>query len=201
MIHPETELRFISPATGHGVVARSLLPKGTITWVHDPFDRVISVTDHANQPGLLAQALDHFCYRRCDGSYLLCWDHARYMNHSFTPNCLLTPYGVEIAVRDIHPGEELTNDYGLFNIREPFTPQEGSEGRPQVLPDDLARHAREWDTQIGAALENFPSLPQALAPILPDGVAESLKQVALGFARLRSTLELFHRPGTLGATG
>jgi len=198
MIHPDTELRFISPVTGHGVVARHFLPRGTITWVRDPFDQVINARSHAALPGPLAAALDHFCYRRCDGSYLLCWDHARYMNHSFTPNCLLTPYEVEIAVCDIHPGEELTNDYGLFNLREPFTPHERHEDRSLVLPDDLPRHAREWDTRITAALKDFPSLPQALAPLFPDGVAESLQEVALGLAALRSTLELFHRPDIPG---
>ncbi len=200
MTHPDTEVRLISPVIGHGVVARRFLPRGTITWARDPFDQVINANTHAALPEPLAAALDHFCYRRCDGSYLLCWDHARYMNHSFTPNCLLTPYEVEIAVCDIHPGEELTNDYGLFNLREPFTPDAGHEGRRQVLPDDLARHSREWDARITAALKEFPSLPQALAPLVPKGVAESLQEVALGFAALRSTLELFHHPDTPGSS-
>jgi uncharacterized protein len=39
MIHPNTELRFISPEVGYGVVAREFIPKGTITWVLDELDR------------------------------------------------------------------------------------------------------------------------------------------------------------------
>ena len=32
MIHPDTELRFISPEIGFGVFATKLIPQGTITW-------------------------------------------------------------------------------------------------------------------------------------------------------------------------
>jgi hypothetical protein len=42
MIHPNTELKFISPQKGYGVIATSLIPKGTITWVLDPLDQVFS---------------------------------------------------------------------------------------------------------------------------------------------------------------
>ena len=31
MIHPDTELRFINNVVGYGVVAKKLIPKGTIT--------------------------------------------------------------------------------------------------------------------------------------------------------------------------
>jgi len=35
MIHPDTEVRFINDEIGYGVVAKKLIPKGTITWVQD----------------------------------------------------------------------------------------------------------------------------------------------------------------------
>lgn len=38
MIHPNTELKFISNQVGYGVVATSFIPAGTITWVLDKLD-------------------------------------------------------------------------------------------------------------------------------------------------------------------
>lgn len=35
MIHPDTEVRFINPEKGYGLVATKFIPKGTITWVQD----------------------------------------------------------------------------------------------------------------------------------------------------------------------
>jgi len=42
MMHPHTKVQFISDEVGHGVVATAFIPKGTITWVQDPLDRVFS---------------------------------------------------------------------------------------------------------------------------------------------------------------
>ena len=39
MIHPDTELQYINNEIGYGVVAKKLIPKGTITWVLDKLDR------------------------------------------------------------------------------------------------------------------------------------------------------------------
>lgn len=48
----------------------------------------------------------------------MCWDWGRYMNHSCAPNTLgLGPYA-DVAVRDIHPGEQLTCEYGMLNLTE-----------------------------------------------------------------------------------
>ena len=40
MIHPDTEIQFISEEIGYGVVAKKLIPRGTITWVLDALDRI-----------------------------------------------------------------------------------------------------------------------------------------------------------------
>ena len=40
MIHPSTELKYVSPEIGIGVVATEFIPKGTITWALDPLDQV-----------------------------------------------------------------------------------------------------------------------------------------------------------------
>jgi hypothetical protein len=45
MIHPHTELRFISEAMGYGVFATRSIPKGTITWARDDFDQTFTAAD------------------------------------------------------------------------------------------------------------------------------------------------------------
>ena len=54
------------------------------------------------------------------GNTILCWDHARFMNHSCEPNCEAETVegttGTRVyinALRDIAEGEELTYNYGL----------------------------------------------------------------------------------------
>ena len=49
---------------------------------------------------------------------ILCFDDARFVNHSDTPNVATNyaqdPYGLDVALRDIAAGEELTMDYAGF---------------------------------------------------------------------------------------
>jgi hypothetical protein len=186
MIHPDTELRFISEAIGHGVVATRPIPRGTITWVQDRLDRTYPVEELASFPVLLREVLDKYCYRNRQGHYVFCWDHARFMNHSFDSNCLLTPYGLEIAVRDIAAGEELTNDYGCFNIIEPFRPCEEEGGREIVEPDDLSRCHDVWDGKIRRAVEDFPGVAQPLGSLVSSAVWQELEAAATGRGPLAS---------------
>jgi hypothetical protein len=39
MVHPHTELRFVSPQIGWGVFATRLIPRGTIVWALDSLDQ------------------------------------------------------------------------------------------------------------------------------------------------------------------
>ena len=65
--------------------------------------------------------IDHFGYfdPHLDGRMVLCFDNARFMNHSATPNVgpdyALDAHGPDFALVDIAAGDELTVDYGLFD--------------------------------------------------------------------------------------
>ncbi len=120
MIIPCTKVVFINDSKGNGVVATEKIPQGTVTWVFDDLDREIPM-DRLEQMSLPCQeAILTYSYRNNKGHLIFCWDNERFINHSFFPNCCLTPYKFEIAIRDIEPGEELTNDYGVFNIIAPL---------------------------------------------------------------------------------
>ena len=116
MIHPHTELKYISPEMGHGVVATQFIPAGTITWTQDQLDRVFTLEEFNHLDKLYQNIFDVYSFKNNKGNLVLCWDNGRYVNHSFNSNCLSTAYDFEIAIRDIKAGEQLTDDYGYLNI-------------------------------------------------------------------------------------
>jgi hypothetical protein len=163
MIHPHTELRFINDRIGFGVVATALIPRGTITWVRDPLDRVMSADEVDSLGDIFRPQLDKFTFTDGTGQHVLCWDIAKYVNHSCDAPCLAPGFDFEIAVRDIAPGEELCDDYGALNLGEPFECAcDSNQCRRVILPDDHIRLADWWDEQLRAA---FPSVGLVEQPL------------------------------------
>ncbi len=193
MIHPDTELRFISPVIGYGVVATKFIPKGTITWALDKLDRLFTPEQVRDLDPIYQRVLEKYTYRNQEGKHILCWDNARFVNHSFNSNCVTTAYEFEIAVRDIHPGEELTDDYGYLNIEEPFEvlPESGSD-RTVVYPDDLLRMYKEWDDKLLSAIPLLLSVPQPLFTILPDATLQKATRIAKEEELLDSILHCYY---------
>jgi hypothetical protein len=193
VIHPDTELRFISPEKGYGVVATKPIPKGTITWVLDDLDQHFTGEEIARMAPHYQEILYKYCYRDPRGLFVLCWDNARCVNHSFRSNCISTAYNFEIAVRDIAAGEELTDDYGYLNLWEPFhaAPEEGSE-RTTVYPDDLLHYHGEWDAQLKAAFPNLAHVSQPLQHFLDEETRRVAHAIATGVQEMESTLHCYY---------
>ena len=180
MIHPDTELRFVHPEIGFGVVATRLIPKGTITWVEDELDQVLTPSRVDSLGALYEQMLRKYCFANGRGDYVLCWDLARYVNHSCDPSCLITAYNFEIAVRDILPGEELTDDYATLNIKGSFECQCGvRQCRRTVLAQDIYTLAERWDSLVRGAFGLIGSLPQPLWALVAE---KTLVQAAVSGA-------------------
>jgi hypothetical protein len=198
MMHPHTKVQFISDEVGHGVVATAFIPKGTITWVQDPLDRVFSPAEVRSLPEASQQQLEYFAFRNARGSMVLCWDHARYVNHSFRSNCLSTVYDFEVAVRDIEPGEQLTDDYGYLNLNAPWKPMDEGTRRKWVRPDDMVRYARVWDRQLQSALRRTARLPQPLGEWVAPMVWSEL---STDQGRRRSIAELHRNEETRETRG
>lgn len=196
MIHPDTELRFINEHIGYGVVALKRIPQGTITWALDKLDRIFTPQDVRGMDQLYQKVLDKYTYRNARGNYVLCWDNARFVNHSSRANCLTTAYEFEIAIRDIEAGEELTDDYGYLNLEEPFhvIPEPGVN-RTVVYPDDLLRFYPEWDEKL---LKSFPKILQVNQPLfqlLDTSLQTKVKDIAQGKAKMDSILNCYYRNG------
>ena len=164
---------------GFGVFATRFIPKGTIVWALDPFDQIL-------QPSILDEIdpyrkamIQKYAYRNEKGQYVLCWDLGRYINHSFHANCMGTAYNCEVAIRDIYPGEELTDDYGTLNIAEPFECfKEDGTDRQIVYPDDLLKYHKQWDQQVIEALTYFNQVEQPLLHLIAPDALKKLKKAA-----------------------
>ncbi len=188
MIHPKTELRYINEIIGHGVVATEFIPAGTITWVLDKLDREFNRAQFEAMSPMYQTILDTYCYRNNKGNFILCWDHGRYVNHSFKSNCLTTAYDFEIAIRDIHVGEQLTDDYGYLNILEPFEGVDEGTERKIVYPDDLLNYHQVWDKQIENVFKHITSHKQPLKNLIEENLWKKVERIIAGNEKLDSIL-------------
>ena len=194
MIHPHTELRFIDPEMGYGVFATQFIPKGTITWMLDDLDREFTPEEVKGHPKIYRDIFEKYCYRNNKGNYILCWDHGRYVNHSFRSNCLTTAYGFEIATRDIHPGDELTDDYGYLNVDEPFAARSEGTDRMVVYPDDTLRMYPAWDALVAEAFPRVLEVEQPLRTLVPEATWHTVNRVATGMEKPLSILNCYYDP-------
>lgn len=170
MIHPGSELRFISPVVGYGVFATERIPRGTFLWVLDAFDRILSPADVAALHPLLRTVVDKYAYQAADGNFVFCWDFGRYMNHSCAPTSRGVGDAFEVAVRDIEPGEELTCEYGTLNLIKPMKCYCGASScRGEIRRDDAARYFERWDEEAASAFAVSHTVPQPLLPYAKTG--------------------------------
>lgn len=192
MIHPKTELKFINSEVGYGVVATEFIPAGTITWVLDKLDREFSPSEVQSLEPLYQNILDTYTYRNNKGNFVLCWDNGRYVNHSFNSNCLTTAYDFEVAIRDIAPGEQLTDDYGYLNIPHPFKGMDEGTRRKVVYPDDLLKYYKTWDKKLLKVFPSIPKIEQPLRTLITDQLWHEVKIVAEGRKEMESILKNYY---------
>ena len=186
MIHPSTEVKYISHEKGYGLFATRFIPKGTVTWVRDQLDREISPDGLQQYDSMVQEAIINYSYRNSRGNFIFCWDNTRYMNHDCNPNTCITPYELEIAVRDILEGEEITNHYGMLNIIEPFTlPNAGGK---VIYPDDLLTHGQEWDKLLRQAFPFLIRVVQPLRPLIPESRWAMLEKISMGEQEMQSVV-------------
>lgn len=95
---------------GIGLFASENIKEGQLVGQLNQFDLRIHIGD------IKENELDFFrFYCSLEGEYYQTYfDNMRFMNHSSDHNCIDTPDGKTIAIRDISIGEELTCDYSLI---------------------------------------------------------------------------------------
>ncbi|MCS6812223.1 MAG: SET domain-containing protein [Cyanobacteria bacterium] len=191
MIHPDTTLTYMNDAIGYGVVATRFIPRGTIVWVLDELDRKFDADYVKSLDPVMRSTIIKYSYRDYQGNYILCWDIARYVNHSFDSSMIGTAYNFEVAARDIYPGEELTDDYGYFNLEEPFDclPEAG-DARTQVMPDDIWHYYAEWDWKAAQAIKQSLHVAQPLWHLMTPSLREKVVAIATGQEPMDSILSI-----------
>jgi hypothetical protein len=194
MIHPDTELRFIDDAMGYGVFATKLIPKGTITYVKDSLEIEISPENFFNHSPVMQDVIDKYSYKDEKGYRIISWDTAKYVNHCCHCNTISTGYGFEFALRDIQPGEQITDEYGLFNIEKDMEIFCGRDGCRKVLRNsDFDIYSESWDEKIKQSLPALFEVEQPLFHLLEAEMVAELESFRKNPIEYRSVQRLKYK--------
>lgn len=177
MMHPHCEVRTVNDQVGAGVFATAFIPAGTVAYVEDPLDIVIPPDSPLLENPVLRPTIDKYAVLEPGQRRVIGWDAAKYVNHCCQGNIISTGYGFEIALRDIQPGEEIRDEYGLFNLgwtMELNCPHKDA-CRGFLRPDDFEKFAADWDAQIQAVLRRVMDVPQPLWPLLDAETTAALR--------------------------
>jgi len=112
MLHPDIVLKR-SPIQGKGLFAAKDIPKGTVVMV-SPVVQEYTRQEYKTFSFRYRAILKKYASGDSSGNLIYHTDNVKYWNHSCNPN---TTYvgDVEIAIKNIRAGEELTYDYGLIH--------------------------------------------------------------------------------------
>lgn len=102
----------MSKIHGFGLIAHEFIPKGTVTWKLIPgFDVILSDEELATlKPPVQNQVRYYGFFHPGLKRHILCADDDRFTNHSDDANQKFCGDHA-VAIRDISPGEELTDNY------------------------------------------------------------------------------------------
>lgn len=195
MIHPDTELRHINHTKGRGIFATRPIMKGTITYVKDALEIEIRPGDPRLEDADYRQVIETYAFVDPEGIRVLSWDNAKYVNHCCQCNTMSTGYGFEIAIRDIEVGEEITDEYGMFNSEHcmelecPKTPC-----RKRVSGSDIDHYYMEWDHLVQDALQCIHRVEQPLLRFLKPDVLVAVNAYLIDGRNYQSVHALKYPP-------
>lgn len=177
MIHPDTQVTYVNDQIGHAVFATKFIPAGTIVYVQDEFDIVINPDSPLMTNPLYRQQIDKYAVvEPPNGQRIMSWDGAKYVNHCCHGNTISTGYGFEIALRDIQIGEEIRDDYALFNLEWdiPLTCEQ-SNCRGHIKAGNMEALTEQWDAQIKGVLQRITAVSQPLWSLLDNETETALQ--------------------------
>ena len=196
MIHPHTRLQYISPTIGYGVFATADIPEGTVVYVKDSLELVISPEDYRQHTAEMREVVDKYSYIDEGGDRIISWDFAKYVNHCCNCNTISTGYGFEMAIRDIQAGEQITDEYGIFNLDTEMQLECASPGcRKRIGPGDFDLYYEEWDAKIRRSIPRLFAVEQPLLPFLSPETREELAVLSTDSESYKSVYALKCRGG------
>jgi hypothetical protein len=163
MIHPHTTIQHVSDTVGYGVFATQDIPEGTIVYVKDSMELEISPMEFLTHQKEIQEVIEKYSYMDQRGYRIVSWDFAKYVNHCCNYNTISTGYGFEIAIRDIKAGEQITDEYGIFNLEYEIDLTCAYDNCRQVLkPKDFDSYYQKWDEVIKKSLTKMNDVTQPL---------------------------------------
>lgn len=194
MIHPSTELRHISDTIGYGVFATKFIPEGTLVYVKDCLEISVSQSEYQMHIPEMQAIIEKYSYIDENGDRILSWDIGKFVNHNCNFNTISTGYGFEIAVRDIFPGEEITDEYGIFNLEsEMYCCCGNSNCRGILKSSDFEQHHERWDKMIKKSLSNLFAIEQPLMPFVDQETVHELKEYLKNPLKYKSVYNLRYK--------
>lgn len=199
MIHPNTELKFVNDLVGYGVFATKNIPEGTIVYIKDSLEISVSPTEYLLHNKEMREVINKYSYIDENGHRIISWDFAKYVNHCCNCNTISTGYGFEIAIRDIAAGEQITDEYGIFNIEEEMNLVCNEDCcRKKLTPSDFDLHYQSWDEKIKVSLKKVFDIEQPLIPFIPDETKSELKNYVKDQKEYKSVYSLkYHKQAKL----
>jgi hypothetical protein len=202
MMHPDTELNLISEDIGYGIFASRLIPKGTIIWALDAMDFVLSPETIAELMPLQADYIEKYAYIDNKGRYILCWDIGKYCNHSCQPTTVPLGSICDLSLRDIHPGEEITCDYGTLNIRKDLLCRcKREDCRKIIRSSDLRGLAEDIDREVRGLIPLISAATQPLLKFMVPQDRSRIESIIFGRAPIPSCLENEYRDRNMSNGG
>jgi uncharacterized damage-inducible protein DinB len=172
----------IAPSSIHGlgIFAVEFIAQGTDVWRFTPgFDLDINTAVLDSLAPFTRERMLHFGYLdRNLGRFIVCCDDARFMNHSKLPNLAADyerdPHGIDYAVRDILPGEEITTDYDTFEEKLPGMP-ELTEIGPSIMLMPMTGVYRKGG--VGAMMDEYERAAAELKNVLSSVSDEQFNRI------------------------
>ena len=194
MIHPSTELRHINDTIGYGVFATAFIPEGTIVYVKDSLELTVTESEYNQHMPEMQEIIEKYSYIDKNGNRILSWDFGKYVNHCCNCNTMSTGYGFEVAIRDIHPGEEITDEYGIFNLEsEMFLSCKHGICRGVVHPSDFDKYYPKWDKIIKKSLTRVMEVTQPLMVFVDKDTQKQLHNFLKDSSQYKSVYNLRYK--------
>lgn len=191
MVHPYTEPKLVNKTVGLGVFATTDIPAGTIINIKDRLDIIITPdNDLLDDPNYKDQ-IDAFAQIDQYGTRIIPWDHAKYINHCCESNALTTAYGFDITIKPIKAGEEITVEYGIYNLENDMPIScNCKDCRKVVRPEDFDLMYPLWDNKIISVLGQIFEQDQPLLKFVKHRTIKELREFILNKRKYKSVYTL-----------
>ncbi len=168
MVHPDFSSQFNATNNTYFVVAKDFVPMGTITWVKDDFDRLFTELDLLFVHPKLTKVKDKHCFKNAFGTYVLAWDHRKYIAYNKQANISFTGLGFEVATKDIYPGSVVSYCNGFekdfsTNIEAEDLKEVGIYAYKLNQPEIMASY---WNKKLLSAVHQIRSVHQPLKELI-----------------------------------